>query len=1401
MGKTGIKNRSRLLSLLLAAVVLTGLIVPALAEIEWPTKIERFERYNPVYSGVVEPGTAKEDLGLPEYLRAVIPLDELELDPASFAQAEPEVDMSDGYTHYDYYYYGYVAPKDVDKLYENGELAIYAIYYADQENPETVGEVAYRVYGSINGSENVWFACDEAGNISGVVLDIPVTWEDGGYDPETEGEYLFTANITGYTYGEARPFAKITVKNIEAADGSHDHGDEESPKCTCGAQPDKNGVITHTADCPLYAEEIHCTCEVGEDTYSDEHAEDCPYFEKEELLCTCDLQTNEKGDGHDVSCPCYVRKAVDCHCGPNGEPIDADNFPWAHQEDCIHFSPIECMCREQLETVVEDFDDYGNKIGEHNELVAGEFSHVHDPNNMDCPLYGKDTVTIQKLDENSLSSQVMGSTTSVMAKEDAERIVASQQAEKPSEDNAAQQTEQDFATNKEEQQDGQAPARKQNAVLFAVQPDLQPEEEQAEILYPALGEIEIVAGSEQSGNGYDFGMELLSLNGGGALDTASDDYMRQNSPTSGNLDEAYYYENANNPVIPGTWIDYINTIWVNKGIMSFSWMPDNQTEAYHSWKWSGTTASSSSGTVTDSATRIPTKSGATWIVYSGEQLRYALSNFASGDTIRLRGNINLDGDEKDWNAISFSNKSLSITGEGNTIYNLGLYDYGSGKQHLVGAFISGKSTTNGGYNFTLSDLSIVSSKNMKETVIGDSTSVGGALFGMDKYRVNISNIKFENLLDYQLSESTHTTQNYSVSGALFANFYDGIIQNVQTQGLKVYQDTHLNPFGIYFSGPVQIKNSYIIDALYASIGFHSSGFMSCCSGNATTVENCFVSQEAYGAAIVTGFAGFNIAAANCYATGRLEGYQQLGGFVWNGVNAGDHRTIENCYSTVLVGLRSKPRVQAGFITNESMSEKTATLEHLSNCYAAGEVGNFDTDLVNNTTVQGGFVDLLSDDGTPDYTHCYYDKQTTAMREWVTGTSKTLSGVTGVLTTDTQNASGRTIHGLVGQPGSPGEQGFTGFSDNTQWVYHDQHYPQLDVFANATSTDWSSVETANLVRAYSAASTATVFLNTWSEGYDWDENGVRTQEKVSYDRADDGISHKGNSLTYDTVREITTDFKTSYSQDHHSNWEEMVEGGAQVTCGEIIRTDTIHIDGQGNGTVNHPGMNWFEIQATVNGQTGKRPLRLIAFMMVEAGENKTVYAGERYNHREDVDLHMIDKLTDNLVIGLDDDKIWATSSRFGYPESRQYYNVQTQPTEFSASKNAYLRTEIWLAEQNPDGSYVQDTENHYGYTDGTNKLVPGTSVKVTGPGTGAGATLDEQKWNGEIPLYPDTSMERKYIISYYWVLDDGRYNEDYKIITIEPGQYDITVDVLNLEDDTPNSTLIYPAAGCGGRGQR
>ena len=1393
----------RLICMVLAAVLLLALAVPGLAEHQWSDRIRSFERVNPVYDEAVELGTAQESLHLPETLRAIVDIPE-ELDVTTFVQAAPEADTSDGSTSFDYYWYGYVAPQDADALVEAGEKAIYTIYYAD-------GQLAYRLYGSIAGSENLWFACDEAGNITGAVLDIPVTWS-GSYDGETAGTYTFTASVSAespYHWSGSAPSAQIYVLSGSTEeepvctcgaqpgeDGVTVHAEDcpcfaaPEPVCTCGAQPGEDGVTVHAEDCPCFvAQEQVCTCgaQPGEDGVT-VHAEDCPCFVAQEPVCTCGAQPGEDGvtvhaedcpcfvapepvctcgaqpgeDGvtvHAEDCPLYVMVLTDCHCGVDGEAISADNFPWAHQEDCRYFSPTECMCRELVETEIEDYDGHtGEYLGTHTEYIPGDFSHVHDPSNRDCLLYGKDTVRVTKLDTGEET---------VMAVEDAERLTAYQTSHHTGDESA-----------------------------------------QEAAMYPALGCISIIEGSEQAGE-YDPEMMLYAA---GANEQKMNNAVGNNVKTDGNQPVK-----EGSVTIPAAWRNYVNTRFRNQ---------------YDPWKWAAPpTGTPKWNGKTESVTADTSKR---ITVSTPQQLRGALAYYGNKGTpserytIVLMRDMDMNGTNYNWSSCLINN--LVLDGNGHTLYNLGCYideDNRVYKGFLHGVLGSGSMC-----NATIKNLNFEGAKLVYDAAVTSPANpnaphVGyGGLFifpSVGTGTITLENVHVRNSIVAQTSPKQYEGTTTAADGTqITLGGAVGILGYISKEGNasdKTPKDVSRlcqvskcsvensvvaglgHPGALFtFVNGIYLKNSCGINNTVYSMTQAHGGLLCSCSATFSKLENCFASGEMYAQSGSGGLVGQmtrNGDIVRCFATGKLEASRTSAGFTsGGGFNEDGYQyrvNIEDCYTTVLVGLRSDNNSLGGFIGYDGK----ATID---NSYAAGEVGDFSTDLTKKGTV-GGFVTTQNAE-LHAYTNCYYDKQTTAMREWAAGNTKNLPGVTGLLTST--SPKNKTATNLKGYGMASGENFGLG---SAGWTYTPGHYPQLNVFATAKPTDWGDKKVASLVRAASMASTATVFLNTWDEGYDWDKYGVRSSGKVDYNRnVPDGTLHKADKLTYDTVREIISPFTVT-----DGTWKELITGGARtqteaptmtspVTKNVVIKSNT--------GTVEGPGMNWFSV-TNEDPQSSRvslsRPLRLIGYMSIDAGNDRTEAAknavkdGGTYDHRRGVTLTMMDKITDNLVVGINDEDFWSTAKRAGYPTvsnaddawSTGFYGVPTDntnhlATRFSASKDAILNTEIWRVDKDSAGNYIKNPDGTY-----QTKY----SVKVTGEGTsggtpGATLTTDEKKWNGETPF--SVSEKQMYVVSYYWQLADGRYVTDSKLVEIVPSSSRHLQVVACRSDNTPASTLQVDA---------
>ena len=209
---------------LVAAVVLVGitwLTGSVVAQREWGKQIARFEQVSPVYSQSVETGTSVEDLGLPDTLRAVLTWDPdrecvlQEADPGTLAeeygyqlvasQVEP-APVGEDTAEKQETEQGLAPSQEPEATAEQAQHLTQYVYTDNQGYPQ------YRVYGSVNGSENRWFAVDEQGNILGVVEDVAVTWACETYDAQQAGAYQFQAQAPDYSYTLEAPYAQIMVE-------------------------------------------------------------------------------------------------------------------------------------------------------------------------------------------------------------------------------------------------------------------------------------------------------------------------------------------------------------------------------------------------------------------------------------------------------------------------------------------------------------------------------------------------------------------------------------------------------------------------------------------------------------------------------------------------------------------------------------------------------------------------------------------------------------------------------------------------------------------------------------------------------------------------------------------------------------------------------------------------------------------------------------------------------------------------------------------------------------------------------------------------------------------------------------------------------------------------------------
>ena len=185
---------------LAVAVALLLLLPAALAragETRTGNVVLSFEVVTPVFSTEVAFGTPRDALDLPKTLPAVVSL-RADVNLYNFVQGRP--------TDSDPALARYVAPQNSNQLFNEGTRVKYAYYNAD-------GNRAYRLYGSLDGGENAWYACDDYGQqILGAVIDLPVLWR-GAYYGDRPGTYLQEVELDTWVFANALPFGLIVVTN------------------------------------------------------------------------------------------------------------------------------------------------------------------------------------------------------------------------------------------------------------------------------------------------------------------------------------------------------------------------------------------------------------------------------------------------------------------------------------------------------------------------------------------------------------------------------------------------------------------------------------------------------------------------------------------------------------------------------------------------------------------------------------------------------------------------------------------------------------------------------------------------------------------------------------------------------------------------------------------------------------------------------------------------------------------------------------------------------------------------------------------------------------------------------------------------------------------------------------
>lgn len=235
-------------------------------------------------------------------------------------------------------------------------------------------------------------------------------------------------------------------------------------------------------------------------------------------------------------------------------------------------------------------------------------------------------------------------------------------------------------------------------------------------------------------------------------------------------------------------------------------------------------------------------------------------------------------------------------------------------------------------------------------------------------------------------------------------------------------------------------------------------------------RNCYSTSMVgidYAGKYCGGFVGFD----GSYGLGNLNATTAINA---NGqVVSGRGSFYVNCYSAGEVGniltvTDTLNTYESAYLDPENGGEGKNTSEEILPYYPTGGfAGAIGFDLMNKANYPDLTQDLANIEGTGNFYNCYYDMQTTAMREMAVGMSRasvsgssdgegvadepySLKGVKGLYT---EKSDRKKIDGLTDmQYMEPNTE------DSDLWQYVDQYYPQLKVYM-ASDMDHTSIEEA------------------------------------------------------------------------------------------------------------------------------------------------------------------------------------------------------------------------------------------------------------------------------------------------------------------------------------------------------
>lgn len=747
-------------------------------------------------------------------------------------------------------------------------------------------------------------------------------------------------------------------------------------------------------------------------------------------------------------------------------------------------------------------------------------------------------------------------------------------------------------------------------------------------------------------------------------------------------------------------------------------------------------------------------------VYTPEQFRWVLKNQKS---CVLMNDLDLGGRTgRNWTGISYTT-AATIDGGGHTVYNL--YSFASQRAGLIewaGA---------DNYGFEIRDLTI-SNAQVHVSVKWAAPLVAGMDGGIIDRCAVVDSLAWQDdastaappLIAGVVTFGWGSKTSASLCGDSRWKGYPTKVLNTYARNVDVMGKACTSGFTEVPYNAL-IENCAAIDGTVVEPGGHSGGFTSCDYGP-VTYRNCFTNNDVYGNTQTGVFVGVTHSDDhvfdNCYAAGKIEGSDTIGGFASCSQGASSN-VFKNCYSTSMVGMSDGGVNMGGFI---GVVGSGSTVFSFENCYAAGEVGSlksndagqalkWDSASGSWTVVSsvGGFAGAVSTSSGYSFSNCYYDKQTTGSKENAIGTTKdsAVVGLSGMLT-----------------------KSLTQVNLGGSFTVKNGTYPQLNVFLSGQAPSWGGDQVlADTAKAYSQASASTVFLfpSMYDDSsYDPNESDYDTVRRIRY----------AFPLTNDTmIGDVDIDTAWWYYDDgNRFPNESPLNKDVKIITLSTETNDTTMNDISVTSVAT--GVGWLRVESAVKGFVGSRNLRLVPTTSVAVSKDgRAIVGSDATVYYQDTD----NPPSGDLAYKMLDDKLTKSDHRDGITfvtasavNLDAYMNDTTAyPTEEDKFKahNIVAIDFGSLADDKISSEYVEDEYGKRTYLDYTvtlknslghdEKQIARLSVSKVTPAAdpdAPGILSSPLLWNDDLKsLFEGSRSPRqdeigKYVLSYQW-LDAGK----------------------------------------------